>query len=108
MKYKRIKENMCVGKTIAQVYSWCEHQLFIFTDDTYLCLKAEEEYENVSFTEIELGFYDLPSDDMIKLGFFTLEEYKEEINKKKLQNEDREKQLRREAYLRLKKEFEPE
>ena len=98
-----------IGKTIENFAfinnSEGQDLLFLsFTDDTFLCIKPEEDYDNCLTINIGdpinvIGFY---NEDLIKLGIITVNEIEDYRNKEIKRKENLEKQL----YERLKKKFE--
>ena len=76
---KQVMLNSCIGKTIKAVFQQCSSETeIVFEDGTFIHLKAEEYYDNLTIEEPEfkITHYRAP-----RIGVCTQEEYDAALDK---------------------------
>ena len=93
-----------VGKTVLRTTTIGGDPVFIFTDNTWVGLHYNREYDEWAIDETDIE----TPDRLRRLGLITNEEYSVLMKQYEQEQEDKWKAARRQQYEKLKKEFESE
>lgn len=104
---KEISLKESEGKTIKGVSEWLsESVVLVFTDETFMCLKATRGYDSCEISDVKFDVFDYPQQESIRLGIVSQEELdilkKNRDEKWRLQREEEERKM----YTTLRKKFE--